>query len=340
MARALGFAEARIVKPLAQAEGGEHHVARLQRRQQPVERQAGERQGVDAPARHARHLLQRLGALHGDQAGDRARLFGRDVVVMDDVQRIARLLHVQPGERTPGAAHGIEGLAGLLAQPAHVLDGIDDGLLGIALARRHQPERAHGQRAGVAEPALPDGDQLEAAAAQVAHHARRVGHAADHAVAREARLVLAAHDVRLDAGPARQLAHEIGAVGGVAHRRGGQQVERRHLHVVGKRGEAVDVGQRHLDAFGIEPAGGVQAARQAAQHLLVEHRQRCAARALVDDEADRVRADVDDADAALAEGAVGARTRGCLTVHARPSSRNRTELQRRFGRDYAPRTAR
>ena len=153
MARALGFAEARIVKPLAQAEGGEHHVARLERRQQPVERQAGERQGVDAPARHARHLLQRLGALHGDQAGHRARLLGRDVVVMDDVQRIARLLHVQPGERTPGAAHGIEGLAGLLAQPAHVLDGVDDGLLGIALARRHQPS---GPTGSVLElPSLP-----------------------------------------------------------------------------------------------------------------------------------------------------------------------------------------
>ena len=97
------------------------------------------------------------------------------------------------------------------------------------------------------------------------------------------------------------LAHEFLAVGGVAHRRRRQQVERRHLHVVGERDEAVDVGERHLDALRVEPAGCVQAAGQAAQHLLVEYRQRRAAGAFVDDEADRVRADVDDADAARAE---------------------------------------
>ena len=49
MAGALGFAQPRIVEALAQTEGREDDVARLERRQQPVERQAGQRQGVDAP---------------------------------------------------------------------------------------------------------------------------------------------------------------------------------------------------------------------------------------------------------------------------------------------------
>ena len=344
MARPLGLAQPRIVEALAQAEGGEHHGPGLERGQQTVERQAGERQGIDAAARHARHLLQRLGALHRDQPGHGARLFGGDLVVMDDVQRIARLLHVQAGEGTPRAAHGVEGLAGFLAQPAHALDGIEHGLPGIALARRHQPERPDRQRAGGAEPALPQRHQLEAAAAQVAHHARGIGHAADHAEAREARLVLAAHDMGLDAGPPRELAHEVLAVGGVAHGGGRQQVERRHLHVVGERGEAVDVGQRHLDAFRIEAAGGVEAAGQAAQHLFVEHRQRRPACPLVDDETDRVRADVDDADAALADGSArtGRSEAGASAVVSpsmrAPSSRNRAGLHRRFQRDQAPRT--
>ena len=134
MARSLGLAQARIVEALAQAEGGEHDGPGLERRQQPVERQAGERQGVDAAARDARHLLQRLGALHRDQPRHGARLFGCDLVLVDDVQRVARLLHVQARERAPGAAHGIEGLAGLLAQPAHALDGLEHRPLGIALA--------------------------------------------------------------------------------------------------------------------------------------------------------------------------------------------------------------
>ena len=318
MARPLGLAQPRIVEALAQAERREDHGLGLECRQQPVERQAGERQGVDAPPRHAGHLLQRLGALHGDQACHGARLLGRDLVVVDDVQRIARLLHVEPCERTPGATHGVEGLAGLLAQPAHALDGVEHSTLGIGLARRHQAQRPHRQGARGAEPAIAQRHQLEAAAAQVAHHAVGVGHAADHAETREARLVLAAHDVGLDAGSPLELAHEVGTVGGVADGGRRQQVERRHLHVVGERGEAVDVGQRHLDAFRVQPAGGVQPAGEAAQHLFVEHRQRRAACPLVDDEADRIRAHVDDSDTALFESVVRSwGACGPFAVHAR-----------------------
>ena len=49
------------------------------------------------------------------EAGEIERLPGRDDVAVHDVQRIAGLPHVQPRERAPGAADGIEGaaLAGL-----------------------------------------------------------------------------------------------------------------------------------------------------------------------------------------------------------------------------------
>ena len=256
--------------------------------------------------------------MHRDQPRHRARLVGRNVVVVDDVQRIARLLHVQAGKGSPGAAHGIEGLAALLAQPAHVLDGVDDDALGIALARGHQPQRPNWQGGRIADAAAPDRHQLEAAATQVAHDARRVGHAAHHAVARKARLVLAAHDMRLDARPALKRMHELRTVRGVAHCRRREKIERRHFHVVSKRGEAVDIGQRHLDARRIELAGGIQSAGQAAQNLFIEHGQRRAAGALVDHEANGIRADVDDADTAMAEAAiVGQSVYGPFAVHAR-----------------------
>ena len=71
-----------------------------------------------------------------------------------------------------------------------------------------------------------------------------------------------------------ELAHEVLAVGGVAHGGGRQQVERRHLHVVRERREAVDVGQRHLDAFRIEAAVAADATAEAAEDLFVEQQQR------------------------------------------------------------------
>ena len=50
-----------------------------------------------------------------------------------------------------------------------------------------------------------------------------------------------------------------------------------------------------VDAVLVQPAGRVDAAAEAAQHLLVEQRQRRARRPLEDDEAHRVGADIDDA---------------------------------------------
>ena len=272
MALPLRLAQADMVKALAQAERREDHRLRLECHEQAVEGQAGERQGIDAPARHTRHLLQRLGALHRDQPGDGTGLFSRDLVVVDDVQGVARLLHVQAGEGAPGAAHRIEGLAGFLAQPAHAVDCVDHGTLGIDLARGHQAQRSDRQRARLTQPAVGQRHQFEAATAQIAHHAIGVGHAADHAEAGKARFVTAAHDVGLDARPARQLAHEVGTVCGISNSGRGQQVERRHFHVLRQHRETVDVGQRHLDSRRIEPTCGVQPARQSAQHLLVEHR--------------------------------------------------------------------
>ncbi len=215
------------------------------------------------------------------------------------MQRVTGLFHMQMGERSPGAAHRIESLADMLAQPAHALDRIDDDALGIGPARRHQTQRSDRQRARRADPAVTHGNQFEAAAAEIAHHAIGVGHAADHAEARIARFVLAAHDVGGDAGAPDHLVDEFLAVGGVAHGGRRQQIERRHSHVLCQGDEAIDIGERQFDASRIEPSGCVQAAGKAAQHFFVEQRQRRATRPFVDDESNRIRADVDDANALL-----------------------------------------
>ncbi len=47
----------------------------------------------------------------GDHAAEVGRLVGGDRVVVHDVQRIALLAHVQPGQRAPGAADGVEARA-------------------------------------------------------------------------------------------------------------------------------------------------------------------------------------------------------------------------------------
>ena len=96
---------------------------------------------------------------------------------------------------------------------------------------------------------------------------------------------------------------------------------------VGQRDEAADGGQRRGDRLGVEPAARGDAAAEAAQLLLVEERRRRAAEPLVDDEADRVRADVDDGDRPAAVGEPAGR----LVARARGSDASGTLARERLG---------
>ena len=52
-----------------------------------------------------------------------------------------------------------------------------------------------------------------------------------------------------------------------------------------------------FDAFLVQPPVAAEPAAEAAEHLLVEQQQRRARQAVEDDETDRIRSDIDDADA-------------------------------------------
>src|SRR5690606_12110145 len=58
--------------------------------------------------------------------------------------------------------------------------------------------------------------------------------------------------------------------------------------------ESLQFGDCHVDGLGIQMARGMHAATEPRQHLLVEEDGRRARNAFIDDEANRVRADIDD----------------------------------------------
>ena len=102
----------------------------------------------------------------------------------------------------------------------------------------------------------------------------------------------------LDAGAACLFgAHdELGAVGGIAHGRGGEGFKVLDLEDARDGAEAHERLERPLHGLLPQSAGGGDRAAEPAQHFLVEQRGGRAHRALVDDEADRVGADIDHAD--------------------------------------------
>src|SRR5262249_2914196 len=102
----------------------------------------------------------------------------------------------------------------------------------------------------------------------------------------------------LDAGAARLLGlgDELGPIGGVAHGRGCKRAHVLDLENAGDGAEADERFQRALDGVIPEPARRRYGASEPAQDLLVEERRRRPHRRFIDDEADRVGTDIDDAD--------------------------------------------
>ena len=107
--------EQRIEQPFAHPERGKYHLARSADAQNMFEHQR--RIGEQRPPRTGDHfdLGKRLDVDAMQQAGEFQRLVGGNGVAVHHVQRIAGLPHVQPRQRPPGAADGVE--AAVLATP-------------------------------------------------------------------------------------------------------------------------------------------------------------------------------------------------------------------------------
>ncbi len=165
-----------------------------------------------------------------------------------------------------------------------------------AAGRVDQPQAAERQRHRVPPACSGDVDQLEAAAAEIAGDP--VGLAKAHQMPLAASSASRSPERIWIGSPAATSPRAMKSGPSSASRTAAVAMARTFLtprmRVIGA--EAGQRRQRALHAVAAELAGAGDGAAEAAQHLLVEQRRRAAHRALVDDEAHRVRADVDDAD--------------------------------------------
>ena len=148
------------------------------------------------------------------------------------------------------------------------------------------------------ELSMIEAHELEAAAAEIAHHPVRPGNAGDDAEGGEFRLFGSRKDTHGRAAAPAHGGSEFGSILGVAHSRRRQQIETLSAHRLGQAHEAVQIDERRINARFVQASGFIQAAAQPAEHLLVEQQQGRAGDSVEDDKADGVGADVNDGDAA------------------------------------------
>ena len=257
--------------------------------------------GQQRPARRGDggDRAQSLGVDAFDEVGEGPGLGGRDHIAVHDVERIVPLPHVQLRQRPPGASDRVErpALEGLDGRTAG--DELAGDLLrpfGRVLRRVGQGQAAERHRDAMAELQLLDLDQLEGAAAEVAHDPVGLVERRCDPERREFGLAAAADE--FDPGADRRLggAQEVAAVASVARRRGRQHVDVAHAHVAAQDLEAAQRGERPIHGLGGQEAAGRDPLAEAAQDLLVEDRHQRARQGLVGHEPNRIRPDIDDRD--------------------------------------------
>ncbi len=291
--------EQRIEQALAHAEHGDHHLLRLDHAHQIFHHQRGVSQQRPAGGVDDFDLGQRLGVDAVHQAREFERLARGDAVIVHDMERIAGLPHVEAGERAPGAADRVEGAALARAEHVEILKGILDdsfGLLDRLAGDVLQRQAAERQRELGAHARAVHVDQFERAAAQVADDAVRLVHAGDHTERGQIGLALARQNLDRRAADALGLANEGVPVARVAAGGGGDRPDLAHMQNVAERAEAAQRIERGIDGVLRQQAGGLHLAAEAGEHFFVEDRGRRPRQPLIDDEAHRVRADIDDGD--------------------------------------------
>ena len=306
----------RIEQAFADAERREHHLPRLADAQNVFEHQR--RIGQQRPPRIVDHfdIRQRIDVDPVHELGEFKRLVGGDGIAVHHVQRIAGLPHVQPRQRPPGAADGVEAavLAGLQhRQAAQRL--LDEFFRLLDRLRRNIGERQPAERAGqaVARARAADIDEFERAAAEIADHAVGAMHAGNHAERGELGLAPARQHVDIGADGAFGELDEGRAVFGVAAGGRGDSKSFRHAHRVTERAKALERRQRVLHRVRGQQAGRLHFAAEPAQRLFVENLGRAAGEPLIDDKAHGIRADVDDGNRrTVVETSLGV---GCGAAH-------------------------
>ena len=243
---------------LAQAVGGEDDAGGAGGAQQAAQDDGGVGQVFDAAAGHAGHALDEFAPGFGNDAGEVAGFLAANSVVMHHVQRVAGLGDMDARQSAEGAAGDVEILAGGFGREGHGFERLGDdgaGLDEILAGAVGEADDADRHGGGGADRAGIEADEFERAAAEVGEDAVGAGDAAEHAIGGEFGLLGAGEDFDAHLGQAGgEVADEFRAVFGVAHGRGGKDVERGGTHGAGDGGVAVQHG------FGLGGGGIVELA--------------------------------------------------------------------------------
>jgi hypothetical protein len=204
---------------------------------------------------------------------------------------------VQPRDRAPGAADRVEIAAPAALQDRGMTKFLADDLLCVGdgfLRQVLQREAAERQRDAGFQPVPAHVGQFQRAAAEVADDAVGFMESGNDSERGQFRLALAGQHADRHAARCFGPLDEIGAVMGVPDGCGGDGPSLADAHRVAQGAESAKRRQRLFRGVGREQAGRQHLAAESGQDLLVENRRLTAGQPLVDDEADRVRADVDD----------------------------------------------
>ena len=218
---------------------------------------------------------------------------------MHDVQRIAGLPHVQPGERAPGAADGVEGAALAALEQARAAKRLLDDLLGL-LERLSGTSCSASPPSGSVTPGLTRCQWTSVSSSEPPPRSPTMPSGWWKPETTPSAESSASRLPEMTSISVRQMRSRLGdeglAVLGVAAGRGREHPDLVHLDAVAERAEPAQRRQRLVDRIGGQQPGRLHLAAEPAQHLLVEDRRRAARQPLVDHEPHRVRADVDDGD--------------------------------------------
>ncbi len=290
-----------VEEALAHAERGHDDLLRIARPDDLVEHDGAVGEERPARLRDRFDALQRTGILAFDEPQEVEPFLRVEHVAVHDAQGVVAGGQVQACEGAPGAADRIKGTALKAPERPRPLEGLAGDalrLLDRAAAEGLQGEDADLKGDAGADLAPGDLGQFQAATAEVADDAVGLVEARDDAERGELRLAGTRQQLdRVAAGIRRRLQEGL-AVRGVSGRSGRDHADVADMHGFAEHAVAGERLEGALHGFLVEPAGGGHVAPEAAHDLLVVERHRRARQAFVGDEADGVRADIDNGDGA------------------------------------------
>ncbi len=181
-------------------------------------------------------------------------------------ERILGDFKIKTRQRAPRSADQIERQARAIARPAlgaqHLADRALERLRAV-LAQRGEAQ--HAEREAVAAPdfAIRHLRKFEAATAEVDRDAVRIGNRRDHAKARSFGFFLSGQEANRQAGIG-GARNEVGSVGCIAYRSGGDALQVLHLHEPRQQRVAAERIETALGIFGSDPAIDRKPAAEAA----------------------------------------------------------------------------